>query len=167
MIENLPELGIVHQCITGPANFIPDAISRHPLLGPQRLAPRGVSYSARTLLSKLPVDLKSSALIHVHAASDTQDVRRIVQEWHSIASAATPFSPSRQGPPPPADLAILIPRPEQTPVTLASHLLSPTRFAILMPVDLLEQTHAPKLHPDAPHEDIKRLFRSTGRSRSS
>jgi hypothetical protein len=34
MIENLSELDVVHQCITGPSNSIADAVSRHLLLGP-------------------------------------------------------------------------------------------------------------------------------------
>jgi hypothetical protein len=57
----------------------------------------------------------------------------------------------------------MIPRPESAPVTLALYLLSPIRFAILLPVDLLEQTYAPRLYPDAPHEEIRRRFRVAGK----
>jgi hypothetical protein len=70
MIENLSELDVIHQYITGPSNSIADAVSRHPLLGPQRLAPRGIACSLSCLLSKLPAALKQSATVHVHAASE-------------------------------------------------------------------------------------------------
>jgi hypothetical protein len=57
----------------------------------------------------------------------------------------------------------VIPRPESAPVTLALHLSSPVRFAVLLPVDLLEQVCSPWLCPDAPHEEIKRRFRAAGK----
>jgi hypothetical protein len=119
MIENLSELDVIHQHVTGPSNSIADAVSRHPLLGPQRLAPRGIAHSLACLLAKLPAGLKQSKVVHVHAAADTPDFRRLAQEWLTTANAATPSAPVRQGTPPAADLAMLIPRPEMAPVTLA------------------------------------------------
>jgi hypothetical protein len=163
LIENLSEIETVHQYITGPTNSIADAASRYPMLGPRRLAPRGLAFSVEQLLRRLPAYLQNSAVVHVHAGSDTPNLRTAVQSWCSVTAAATPTAPVRRGAPPTADLAIMIPRPETAPVSLALYLLSPIPFAFLIPVDLLSQTYKPNLYPDAPSVQIEALFQKAGK----
>jgi transposase InsO family protein len=101
--------------------------------------------------------------IHVHAGSHTSDLRQLVQFWSEVPSSATVHSPVRSGQPVQSDLAILIPRPEVSPITLALYLLSNIPFGILVPVDLLDQTYSPNLYPDAPSSLILEKFKVTGK----
>ena len=71
LIETLSELDTVHQRIPGPANSIPDAASRHPVLGPKRLAPLGLENSVQEALRRIPAELKTAVITHVHAGQDT------------------------------------------------------------------------------------------------
>ena len=163
LIENLSEIETIHQYISGPTNSIADAASRYPMLGPRRLAPRGLTFSVQQLLQRLPARLKHATAIHVHAGSDTPNLRAAIQIWSAIAGAVTPNAPVRRGAPPTADLAIMIPRPETAPVSLALYLLSQIPFAFLIPIDLLSQTYKPKLYPDAPSARIETLFQKAGK----
>jgi hypothetical protein len=70
IIENLSELETVHQYICGPANSIPDAASRYPMLGPKRLAPTGLAHSVQEILNRLPTSMKSAKIVHAHAGPD-------------------------------------------------------------------------------------------------
>jgi hypothetical protein len=54
LVEQLAELETVHQYIQGHLNSIADATSRYPLLGPKRLAPRGLANSVQEALARLP-----------------------------------------------------------------------------------------------------------------
>ena len=47
LVEQLAELETEHQYIPGHLNAVADAASRYPLLGPKRLAPRGLSHSVK------------------------------------------------------------------------------------------------------------------------
>ena len=60
-------------------------------------------------------------------------------------------------------MAIMIPRPETAPVSLALYLLSDIPFAMLLPVDLLTQAYRPGIYPDAPHEKIEAAFQNAGK----
>jgi hypothetical protein len=163
LIEELSELETVHSYIPGRLNAIPDAASRYPLLGPKRISPRGLSHSLDELLSRLPSKFKSASPIHVSAGSNSADVRKTVQSWTSTNDPVLQHAPPRAGSPLEAALAIMIPRPEIAPVSLALYLLSNVPFAILIPVDLLTQVHEPKLYLDSPHEKLKQLFDRAGK----
>ncbi len=54
LVEQLSEVETVHQYIQGELNTIADAASRYPLLGPKRLAPRGLTNSVQEALDRLP-----------------------------------------------------------------------------------------------------------------
>jgi hypothetical protein len=69
----------------------------------------------------------------------------------------------RCGDPKPADLAILVPRPEVSPVTLALYLLSNIPFGILIPVDLLDEVYSVNLHPNSPLVLIREKFDVAGK----
>ena len=163
LIEDLAELDTVHQYIQGHLNSVPDAASRYPLLGPKRISPRGLSHSLTQLLSKIPSKFKMAKTIHVHAGSNSADVRKQVQAWASNKGSVQQHAPPRQGSPRPADLAIMVPRPEVAPVALASYLLSDIPFALMLPVDLLVQVYEPNLYPDSPHLQLKTLFDAAGK----
>jgi hypothetical protein len=157
------ELDYVHQCIEGKSNSIPDAISRHPSLGPRHLSPRGLLHSVEEVLKRIPVALKKSTTAHVHSGPDTADVKRLLQDWMDTRSAVQSLAPVRTGQPQKADFALMVPRPETAPVTLALHLLSPVPFAILVPIDLAALSHEPSIFPDAPHEKIRVKFDAAGK----
>ncbi len=83
LIEQLSELDTVHQFIQGHLNSVADAASRYPLLGPKRLAPRGLAHSVQEVLSRLPAALRQAAKINVHAGTYTSDLKLVVQTWIS------------------------------------------------------------------------------------
>jgi hypothetical protein len=150
LVEQLSELDTVHQYIQGPLNAVADAASRYPLLGPKRLAPRGLAHSVQEVLSRLPPEFKGSSLINVHAGTYTADLKIIVQTWISGRKEnVQPVAPVKKGYPAEADLSIMIPRPEDSPVTLALYLMSALPFAILVPNDLLSESFAEKIYPEA------------------
>jgi hypothetical protein len=62
-----------------------------------------------------------------------------------------------------ADLAIMIPRPEDSPITLALYLMSSIPFAILIPNDLLSESFADKIYPEANAAAIKARFLAAGK----
>jgi hypothetical protein len=97
LIEDLAELDTVHQYIQGHLNAVPDAASRYPLLGPKRISPRGLSHSLTQLLSKIPSKFKMAKTIHVHAGSNSADVRKQVQAWASNKGSVQQHAPPRQG----------------------------------------------------------------------
>jgi hypothetical protein len=163
IIENLSEIENVHQYIQGSMNSISDALSRYPLLGPKQLAPRGLSNCVTDLLSRLPSSLKSAKVIHVHAGSFTSELRQLVQTWSEISNNVEPHSPVRRGSPKFSNLAILVPRPEVSPVTLALYLLSKIPFGILIPVDLLDQAYSVNLYPNSPSVLIREKFEIAGK----
>jgi hypothetical protein len=78
LIENLSDLDIVHQCVPGRHMTIPDSTSRCPMLGPRRLAPRGLAHSLQELLNRLPAELKKAIKTQVYAGENTADFGRIV-----------------------------------------------------------------------------------------
>ena len=144
-------------------NTLSDAASRYPLLGPKLLAPLGMTHSVAQLLERLPASLKSAKVVHVHARAYTAELRQLVQTWSKLANNVKPHSPVRSGMPKHADLAILVPRVEVSPITLALYLLSEIPFAILMPFDLVDQAWSPNLYESAPWETIQILFESAGK----
>jgi hypothetical protein len=89
----------------------------------------------------------------------------MVQAWiagnkGSVQSVA----PTKRGPPQHADLAILVPRPEDSPITLAYYLSSFVPFAILLPNDLLQAAFSERIYPGADVEFLKAKFLAAGGS---
>ena len=78
-------------------------------------------------------------------------------------SAVQSLAPVRTGQPKHADFALMVPRPETAPVTLALYLLSPVPFAILVPVDLAALAYEPAIFSEAPHDEIKTKFAAAGK----
>ncbi len=67
LVEQLSELDTVHQYIQGHLNSVADAASRYPLLGPKRLAPRGLAHAGSYLARRASVSyLGARACGHVH-----------------------------------------------------------------------------------------------------
>jgi hypothetical protein len=154
IIERLADIDTVHQYIQGKLNALPDACSRFPMLGPRDLAPRGYAHSVDELLRRLPVALKNAATVNFHVGKQNAELRAALKLWFSQVSALQPLSPPRSGAPPPADVAIMTPRSEIAPVSVASYLLSNVPFALLIPVDLLPQVRKPNLYPGSPHDQL-------------
>jgi hypothetical protein len=78
LIEQLSEIDYVCSYIEGRLNSISDAVSRFPLLGPRRLSPRGMEHSIQEMLKRIPVSLRTSKIIHVHAGPHTANARKLV-----------------------------------------------------------------------------------------
>jgi hypothetical protein len=76
-----------------------------------------------------------------------------------------PVAPTKKGPPADADFSIMIPRPEDSPVTLALlvYLMSSVPFAILVPNDLFSESFADKIYPEANAAAIKLRFQAAGK----
>ena len=163
IIENLSELDVIHQYVPGKLNSIPDATSRHPLLGPRRISPQGLQHSVQILLDRLPESFRAKPVVHAHAGIDTPDLHRLIQAWRTGSGSVQPIAPTSRDPPAEADLAIMVPRPEIAPVSLALYLLSDVPFAVLLPVDLATQINRPNLYPNAPTARITAAFATAGK----
>jgi transposase InsO family protein len=163
MIEKLADMDTIHQYIPGPANYIADAVSRYPLLGPKRLAPRGLADSVAQVLARLPVAFQALKTIHVYAGQASPDVRQQVATWAAKKGNVTTVAPVRRGDPPPADFVLMIPHVDVSPVVLAIYLLSPIPFAILIPIDLADRSYSRNIFPEAPVKILEQRFKATGK----
>ena len=115
LVEQLSELDTVHQYIHGHFNSVADAASRYPLLGPKRLAPRGLAHSVQEALARLPDHLRSAQNVHVHSGTYTADLKTMVQAWISgNKTSVQAVAPTKRGVPQLADLALMVPRPEDS-----------------------------------------------------
>jgi hypothetical protein len=163
LVEQLSELDTVHQYIQGHLNS-DDAASRYPLLGPKRLAPRGLAHSVQEALARLPNRLRSAQSVHVHSGTYTADLRTIVQAWISGNKMfVQAVAPTKRGVPQIAYLAIMVPRPEDSPITLAYYLDSLIPFAVLVPNDLLQAVFSERIYPGADAESLKAKFLAAGK----
>jgi hypothetical protein len=133
------------------------------MLGPKTLATRGYANSIEEVLRRLPIALKASKLVHFHGGKNNEELRASLKLWVDKVGALTPLNPARSGTPPPADLAVMTPRCEITPVILTVYLLSDVPFALLLPVDLLDQTCRPGIFSDARIEEIARRLEIAGK----
>jgi hypothetical protein len=164
IVEQLAELDTIHQYIQGPQNSIADAASRYPCLGPKRLAPRGMANSVSEMLQRLPDALKAAENVHVFAGIHTVDLKQLVQAWISTAKGSVQqMAPAQKEPPSPAELAILIPRVETAPAALAQYLMTKIPFAILVPIDLLDQTYAAKIFLGAQPTVLRQRFEAASK----
>jgi hypothetical protein len=78
-------------------------------------------------------------------------------------SALLPITPPRVGDPQAANIAIMTPRSEVSPVSAAMYLLSSVPFALLMPVDLVAQVRQANLYPNCPHEQLAVRLEAAGK----
>ena len=163
IIERLSDLETVHQYIQGKLNTIPDSCSRFPMLGPRDLAPRGYTHSVEELLRRLPASLKEATLVHFHGGENNAELRATLKLWFTHVSSLQPVTPPKEGSPPKADIAILTPRCEIAPVSVALYSLSDVPFALLLPIDLLAQARQPDLFPGCPHEQVTGRLASAGK----
>jgi hypothetical protein len=163
IIECLAEIETIHQYIQGRLNTIPDGCSRFPMLGPRGLAPRGYTHSVEELLRRLPLSLKESKKVHFHGGKSNAELRAALKLWFAHVSSLLPVTTPRDGSPPAADIAILTPRCEVTPVAAALYLLSEVPFALLMPIDLVAQVRQPGLYPNSPHDRIAQRLGRAGK----
>ncbi len=163
ILEHLSEFDTKHQYIQGKVNTLPDACSRYPMLGPKRLATRGLANSVKEMLTRLPLRLKEASLVHYHGGKQTAELRESLKDWFMKVSALQSITPPTKTEPIPAEFAVLLPRCEVAPVTLARYLLSTVAFAILVPVDLLSFASAPNIFPNAPHVQIAAKFAKAGK----
>ena len=165
LVESLSEIDYVHQYIEGRYNSLSDAASRYPMLGPHHLAPRGLTHSVQELLQRIPDRFRQAKTVHVHAGSHTTDIRKVevVQDFVETKGAVTALAPVRRGPPSASGLAIMVPRAEIAPVSLALYLMSAVPFAFLVPVDLASQSYRPNVYPESPHLEIQQRFQKTGK----
>jgi hypothetical protein len=74
ILEHLSEFDTVHQYIQGKVNTLPDACSRYPMLGPKRLATRGLANSVAEMLRRLPARLKEAKLVHYHGGKQNAEL---------------------------------------------------------------------------------------------
>jgi hypothetical protein len=163
IVENLSDLETVHQYMPGNSSFmaVPDSASRYPMLGPKRLPPRGLRHSVQELLHRFPASLKTALKVQTHAGEDSPDLARAIQAWRTAPGSIITAAPLATKAPPPVDLAILIPRPDLSPLVLAQHLCASIPFAILVPVDLISQSFSEGLFQSNPapgKPDAIRLF---------
>jgi hypothetical protein len=68
-----------------------------------------------------------------------------------------------RGTPQPADLAILVPRPEDSPITLAYYLDSTVPFAVLVPNDLLQAAFSDRIYPGGDAPGLRTKFLAAGK----
>jgi hypothetical protein len=57
----------------------------------------------------------------------------------------------------------MVPRPEDSPITLTRFLLSTVPFAVLLPNDLLAESFGPRIFPDADPAILKAKFQGAGK----
>jgi hypothetical protein len=115
------------------------------------------------VLRHLPIALKVARLVHFHGGRHNEELRAALRIWVEKVGSLTPLNPVRSGTPPPADIAIMTPRCEVAPVILAVYLLSDVPFALLLPVDLLDQTRSPGIFADARIEEVSRRLEIAGK----
>jgi hypothetical protein len=88
----------------------------------------------------------------------------MIQAWVSgNKGSVLSVAPTKRGPPQLADLAILVPRPEDSPITLAYYLASAIPFAVLVPNDLLQAAFSERIYPDANIEVLRAQFLAAGK----
>ncbi len=163
ILEHLSEFNTVQQYIQGKVNTLPDACSRYPMLGPKRLATRGLAHSVMEMLKRLPARLRDAKLVYYHGGKQNAELRESLKDWFTHTSALQPVAPPTKSAPTAVEFAVFLPRCEVAPVALARYLLSPVPFAMLVPVDLLLQASAPNVFLLAPHHEIAARFAKAGK----
>jgi hypothetical protein len=120
--------------------------------------------SVQEVLAPLPDRLRASPVLHVRAGTYTVDLKLLVQSWISdLKGSVLSAAPARKGAPQHSDLAILVPRPEDFPVTLALYLSRPIPSAVLMPNDLLASAFSNRIYLGANPTALKEIFQAAGK----
>jgi hypothetical protein len=121
-------------------------------------------YNVSEMLQRLPDALKLAENVHVYAGIHTADLKQLVQAWFSTKKGAVQqVAPAQKEAPLPAELPILIHRTEAAPAALAQYLMTKIPFAILVPVDLLDQSNAAKVFPGTHPAVLKQKFEAAGK----
>jgi hypothetical protein len=116
ILEHLSEFETVHQYIQGKVNTLPDACCRYPMLGPKRLATRGLANSVVEMLKRLPARLKEAKLVHYHGGKQSAELRESLKDWFAHTSVLQSVAPPTKTAPPSAEFAVFLPRCEVAPV---------------------------------------------------
>jgi hypothetical protein len=101
--------------------------------------------------------------VHYHGGKQNAELREALKDWFSHVGALHPVTPPTTTAPTLAEIAILLPRCEVAPVTLARYLLSSVSFALLMPVDLLAMASHPNVFRQSPHTEVAARFAKAGK----
>jgi hypothetical protein len=80
----------------GPWNKIADALSRYPMIGPEKLARVGLESAIAVLLKTLPQAVKSIPQLWVWAGKDTALTARTVQAWRTPSNVILKCAPKVQ-----------------------------------------------------------------------
>jgi hypothetical protein len=150
IIERLSELHTAHQYIPGKLNSIPNSCSRFPILGPKRMETRGYANSVEEVLKILPVSLRAARLVHFHGGKQGAELRSALKLWFNEVSALTPSTRHAMA----SHRYRISPSSPPAVRSLAVYLLSDVPFALLLPVDLLDEVRRPNIFPDSPHAEL-------------
>ena len=139
-IENLSDCDYEVEYYPGEKNIYADALSRPPMLGPNRLARVGAEAALELLLKTLPATYQGIQSIWVWGGADTVELARKVQAWrtprNAIIKRAVKETLSQQN----WEFAVLMPRSERA-TAVAQRIIQDGRPAcILMPTDLVHYT---------------------------
>jgi hypothetical protein len=96
IIDNLSDIEKIHQYIQGKVNTLPESCSRYPMLGPKRLATRGLANSVAEMLRRLPLRLKDAALVHFHGGKQGAELREALKDWFAHVGAPQPVTDTTQ-----------------------------------------------------------------------
>ena len=121
----------------GETNFLADAASRYPMLGPRRITRMGLEHSFERLLSFLPDSARDAPRAWLHAGKDTATLSRKLQAWRTPKNAIVQTKP-REGYKFTAGLHIFVSVPEAAPILARRLLDAQAPFAILIPSDLVQ-----------------------------
>ena len=114
---------------------MPDDLSRVNLVSEDTPTERGIKQMLGELLREAPKAWKDYSKLWVYASDKTIEVARIVQKWRNPRNVIQKHSPKKI---PDFDLAIVIPKPETSPIVAALTLKRNKPCAILLPSDLMQ-----------------------------
>ena len=138
-----PDYRVVY--VPGPTNTTADALSRVPMVSPNRLNMLGAEHAWDAMLKLLPVRHSTLAKVHVWAAQHTVQMQRKVQAWRQPSNAINVRAPkSMLKHTKDFDLILSAPSSDEAPV-VAHHILkeliaakSNATYACLVPLDLIK-----------------------------
>ena len=127
----------------GKSNIVADALSRFPMIGPNKFHLKGLVQAMKTLLRTAPMQacVKDKFWLTHHTRRDTLELARALREWQG--RAAKP--PLLKAPKSATivhgdyDFALLLPEAHTAPSLARKMLTTSKNFAILIPTDLIHQ----------------------------
>ena len=145
----------------GKINIVADALSRYPMVSPNKFHLKGLIHALNTLLKELPKSVRSGNFwLNHHTRMDTLELARVLQVWQGcnklplIKAAKDRFIISGK-----YDFALLMPEPCEAPA-LAKKMFAafPVKdFAILIPTDLIHQVPLSGPEDNQFAEDIQNM----------